>query len=63
MVIGIARDAAPLAEMKLHGLTLGQAHRMLLIDKEEMRLLRLLGFPEGHAFGIYVSSQAVHSCL
>ena len=49
----IARDAAPLAEMGLHGLTLDQAQATLRIDTEEVRLLKLLGFPEDHAFAVY----------
>lgn len=59
----IARDAAPLAALKLHGLTLASAQQLRRIDKEQKQLLLRLGFSTTHEFGIYYVDAAVPASL
>lgn len=55
----IARDAAPLAALKLHDLTLASAQQLRHIDKEQKQLLLRLGFSAMHEFGIYYADADV----
>ena len=59
----IARDAAPLAALKLHGLTLPSAQKMRHIDKEQKQLLLRLGFSTTHKFSIFYVDADVPASL
>lgn len=59
----IARDATPLAVLRLQGQTLTSAQRLRHIDKEQKRLLSMLGFRADHEFGIYYADADVPSSL